>query len=207
MPQPSYQQISIRPRRPRSTPRRPPEILNRYSYVDECRSEAVDHHTIPPATAADLPAVLEIYSAGIAERGATFETDPRSESDLAGWTTDSQPFIVATQAGRVVGFARAGSYSNRYVYQGIGEHAVYVHPTARSQGLGRRLLSALCDESERRGLYKLTSRIFTDNHPSRAAHHAAGFKEVGIQRRHGRLEGQWKDCVLVERLLGQAAIT
>jgi len=47
--------------------------------------------------------------------------------------------------------------------------------------------------------------VFTDNGPSRAAHRAAAFKEVGIQRRHGKLDGQWKDCVLVERLLGAAA--
>jgi len=83
--------------------------------------------------------------------------------------------------------------------------SVYVDPGARGRGLGRALLLELCAVSERHGLYKLTSRIFTDNHASRAAHRAAGFEEVGIQRRHGKLDGQWKDCVLVERLLGPAA--
>jgi L-amino acid N-acyltransferase YncA len=67
------------------------------------------------------------------------------------------------------------------------------------------LLEALCDEATARGFYKLTSRVFADNAPSRAAHVAAGFEEVGIQRRHARLDGRWKDCVLVERLLGDAA--
>jgi L-amino acid N-acyltransferase YncA len=76
---------------------------------------------------------------------------------------------------------------------------------ARGGGLGRRLLAALCDEAERAGLYKLTSRVFTDNAASRAAHRAAGFDEIGVQRRHGRLDGRWKDCVLVERLLGEAS--
>ena len=165
-----------------------------------------DRLTIRPATAGDLPGVAAIYNEGIAERVATFETTPRTAVDLACWPTDDQPFIVAERAGKVLGFARAGSYSDRCVYQGVGEHAVYVHPTARGQGLGRRLLEALCVESERRGLYKLTSRIFTDNLPSRAAHRAAGFEEVGVQRRHGKLDGQWKDCVLVERLLGEAAV-
>ena len=60
------------------------------------------------------------------------------------------------------------------------------------------------DIYKRRGLYKLTSRIFTSNAASRAVHRAAGFVEVGVQRRHGRLDGEWKDCVLVERLLGEA---
>ena len=67
------------------------------------------------------------------------------------------------------------------------------------------MLEELAAEWERRGFHKLTSRAFTDHEPSRAAHRAAGFEEVGIQRRHGRLDGQWKDCVLVERLLGPAA--
>jgi L-amino acid N-acyltransferase YncA len=164
-----------------------------------------DPINIRPAMAGDLPAVVAIYNTGITERVATFETDARTEADLASWASDGRPFVVAQESGRVVGFARAGSYSDRCVYQGVGEHAVYVHPAARGQGLGRQLLDCLCAESERQGLYKLTSRVFTDNHPSRAAHRAAGFKEVGIQRRHGRLDGQWKDCVLVERLLGEAA--
>jgi phosphinothricin acetyltransferase len=67
------------------------------------------------------------------------------------------------------------------------------------------LLEALASASEVAGIYKLTSRVFTDNAASRAAHLAAGFEEVGVQRRHGRLDGEWKDCVLVERLLGEAA--
>ncbi|HEY3726605.1 MAG TPA: arsinothricin resistance N-acetyltransferase ArsN1 family A [Solirubrobacteraceae bacterium] len=162
--------------------------------------------TIRRATDDDLARVVEIYNAGIAERIATFETEPRVVGDVAGWVDDGKPFIVGEYEGRVLGWARAGAYSDRCVYAGVGEHAVYVHPAARGLGLGRRLLTELCAESERHGLYKLTSRVFTDNRPSRAAHRAAGFEEVGIQRRHGRLDGQWKDCVLVERLLAAAAV-
>jgi L-amino acid N-acyltransferase YncA len=164
-----------------------------------------DQLTIRPAQAEDLGRVAEIYNVGIAERVATFETAPRTVKDIAGWVEDGQPFIVAVDNGQVVGWARAGAYSDRCVYQGVGEHAVYVHPDARGRGLGRALLIELCAESERRGLYKLTSRVFSDNEPSRAAHRAAGFEEVGIQRHHGKLEGEWKDCVLVEQLLGPAA--
>ena len=111
---------------------------------------------------------------------------------------------MAEDGGRVVGFARVSPYSDRCVYEGVGEHGVYVDAGARGQGVGRRLLDTLAAEAERRGLYKLTSRIFTSNAASRAVHRAAGFVEVGVQRRHGRLDGEWKDCVLVERLLGEA---
>ena len=112
--------------------------------------------------------------------------------------------LVADREGRVEGFARVGTHSERGVYDGVGEHAVYVAADARGAGLGRRLLEALADVAADRGYYKLTSRIFTENAASLAAHRAAGFREVGVQRRHGRLDGEWKDCVLVEKLIGEA---
>ncbi len=161
--------------------------------------------TFRPAAEADLPAVVAIYNAGIAERVATFETAPRTAEDVAAWLWDGQPFVVAERDGEVAGFARAGAYSDSCVYSGVGEHAVYVAPDARGAGLGRALLDELATACEQAGLYKLTSRLFADNEASRAAHRAAGFEEVGIQRRHGKLDGEWKDCVLVERLLGEAA--
>jgi L-amino acid N-acyltransferase YncA len=161
--------------------------------------------SIRPATEFDAAAVAAIYNEGIEDRLATFETRPREAGEVAKWLQDGLPFLVATDGAEVVGFARVTPYSDRCVYEGVGEHGVYVARAARGGGLGRRLLEALCDEAERAGLYKLTSRVFTDNAASRAAHLAAGFEEVGVQRRHGRLDGRWKDCVLVERLLGDAA--
>jgi L-amino acid N-acyltransferase YncA len=161
--------------------------------------------SIRPATTSDAAAVAAIYNEGIEDRLATFETRPREADEVRAWLGDDLPFIVATNGDEVVGFARVSPYSDRCVYEGVGEHGVYVARAARGEGLGRQLLEALCDEAERAGLYKLTSRIFSDNTASRAVHVAAGFHEVGVQRRHGRLDGRWKDCVLVERLLGEAA--
>ncbi len=160
---------------------------------------------IRPATADDAAAVVAIYNEGIEDRLATFETRPREPAEVEAWLEDGLPFIVATAGDEVVGWARVSPYSDRCVYEGVGEHGVYVARAARGRGAGRALLETLCDEAERAGLYKLTSRVFTDNAASRAVHLAAGFDEVGVQRRHGRLDGRWKDCVLVERLLGEAA--
>ncbi len=160
--------------------------------------------TFRPATEADLDAVASIYNEGIADRIATFETEPRSAADLAGWARGSDPFIVAVREGRVVGFARVGPYSDRCVYEGIGEHAVYVARDQRRTGLGTELLRELTGAAETAGFYKLTTRVFTDNEGSLAAHYRAGFERIGVQRRHGRLDGEWKDCVLIEILLGDA---
>jgi phosphinothricin acetyltransferase len=160
---------------------------------------------IRPATRADAERIAAIYNEGIEERMATFETQLRSAGDVMGWLVDGFPVLVAERDGAVVGFARVSDYSVRPVYEGVGEHGVYVAREARGTGLGRALLEALADEAVRRDYYKLTSRIFAENTASRATHRAAGFREVGIQRRHGRLDGEWKDCVLVERLIGDAA--
>jgi L-amino acid N-acyltransferase YncA len=161
---------------------------------------------IRPAEPRDAEAIAALYNAGIAERQATFETRPREPAEIGAWFEPALPFLVAEDGdGRVVGFARVSPYSDRCVYSGVGEHGVYVGEQARGRRVGRTLLEALAAESERHGLYKLTSRVFTTNAASRAAHRAAGFEEVGVQRRHGRLDGEWKDCVLVERLLGEAA--
>jgi L-amino acid N-acyltransferase YncA len=162
---------------------------------------------IRPARHDDATAIAAIYNEGIADRVATFETRPRAPGEIAAWLDDGLPFLVAgPDDATVLGFARVSPYSDRCVYSGVGEHGVYVARSARGRGLGRLLLGGLCDAAEAAGLYKLTSRLFTDNAASRAAHVAAGFEEVGIQRRHGRLDGEWKDCVLVERLLGEAAL-
>ncbi|MDX6620639.1 MAG: hypothetical protein QOK36_3025 [Gaiellales bacterium] len=163
--------------------------------------------SIRPAERADAAAVCAIYNAGIAERQATFETAYRTLDDVFAWFDPALPFLVADGADGVVGWARVSAYSDRCVYEGVGEHGVYVSPAARGQQVGRRLLEALAAAAEQAGYYKLTSRVFTTNEASLAVHRAAGFFEVGVQPRHGRLDGEWKDCVLVERLLGPARLT
>ena len=92
-----------------------------------------DRLAIRRAQARDLAGVVEIYNAGIAERVATFEAEPRTIEDISSWVEDGQPFIVAISNDAVVGCARAGAYSDRCVYQGVGEHAVYVHPTPAAE--------------------------------------------------------------------------
>jgi L-amino acid N-acyltransferase YncA len=98
-----------------------------------------DQLTIRPAQAGDQKRVAEIYNARIAERIATFETASRDRGHQE-LDEDGQPSFVAIDDGQVIGWARAGAYSDRCVYQGVGEHAVYVDPSARGRGSGRTLL-------------------------------------------------------------------
>jgi L-amino acid N-acyltransferase YncA len=160
------------------------------------------------ATRADAVAIAEIYNQGIEERIATFETAWRSAQDIEAQLeekADRFPTVVVEQAGRIIAWAVAGAYRARPAYAGVAEHSVYVARHARGSGAGRAALEALAKEYEARGFWKLVSRIFPENTPSLALHERAGFRVVGTYRRHGKLEGEWRDCVIVEKLLGTAA--
>jgi L-amino acid N-acyltransferase YncA len=159
------------------------------------------------ATAADAVAIARIYNQGIDDRIATFETEPRTAEQIAQQLAakgDRFPTIVVVTSGEVVAFAGASPYSERPCYAGIAAHSVYVDRAARGQGLGRLALDTLCRVYEERGYWKLASRIFPENTASLALHQRCGFRVVGVYHRHARLDGAWRDCVVVERLLGEA---
>jgi L-amino acid N-acyltransferase YncA len=160
------------------------------------------------AVATDAEAIARIYNQGIAERIATFETEPRTAAQIAAQLADKGdrfPTVVVERDGQVVAWAGAGAYRSRGAYAGVAEHSVYVDRAARGTGAGRAALEALFRAYEERGFWKLVSRIFPENTASIALHERAGFRIVGTYRRHGKLEGQWRDCVIVEKLLGPDA--
>src|SRR5215831_15205732 len=150
------------------------------------------------ATIGDATAIAAIYNEGIADRIATFETEPRSATDIAGWFTGQHLVVVAeTGETEVVAFAASFPYSTRPCYRGIGEFSVYVRRDYRGRGAGRAVLAALIVVAKAAGLHKLTSRVFPENAASRALLKGLDFEEIGIHRRHGQLEGRWRDCVIV----------
>jgi phosphinothricin acetyltransferase len=154
------------------------------------------------ATIADAAAIAEIYNQGIADRIATFETEPRVAADIALWFAPRHIIVVAEngKAGSVA-FAASFPYSNRPCYRGIGEFSVYVRRDYRGRGAGRTVLAGLIEAAETAGLHKLTSRVFPENAASRALLKGLGFEEIGLHRRHGQLDGRWRDCIIIERLL------
>jgi phosphinothricin acetyltransferase len=153
----------------------------------------------------DVPAITAIYNQGIAERIATFETQPRTEPDVTAWLGTRFPVVVVADSQGVIAFAAASLYRSRACYTGIAEFSVYVEQSHRRLGIGRIALEALFEAAEKAGFWKLISRIFVENAPSRELCRALGFREVGIYQRHGKLDGVWRDVVIVERLLGEAA--
>jgi phosphinothricin acetyltransferase len=153
------------------------------------------------ATPKDAAAIARIYNQGIEDRVATFETRLRSEEDVCAWFDGLHPVVVVEQDDQVVGFGATSSYRNRACYAGIAEVSVYVARAARRGGVGRLVMQALLLEAEKAGFWKLVSRVFVDNQASRRLIASVGFREVGIYEKHGKLDGVWRDVLIVERLL------
>ena len=102
----------------------------------------------------------------------------------------------------MLGFAKAAPYDDRsHYYDGVAEATIYVERESRGQGIGWPLLDALVDAAGSRGLHKLTAKVFAANAPSIALFESAGFRTVGTHVRHGRLDGDWLDVILLERSL------
>jgi L-amino acid N-acyltransferase YncA len=158
---------------------------------------------IRPARPDDAERLAEIFNQGIEDRVATFETTPSSATDLEALIAAPPPLIVAELDGTVVAWAKIAPYADRHdYYAGIGEATLYVAREARRHGIGKALLEGLAAEATAAGYHKLVGKIFTTNEASIALVRECGWREVGVHRRHGQLDGEWKDVLVVERLLG-----
>ena len=154
-----------------------------------------------PASLDDAERIAQIYNEGIEDRVGTFETRPRSHDDVRAWFDGVHPIVVVEAAGRVVAFASTSTYRTRDCYAGIAEFSVYVARASRGQGAGRVAMAALIEVAAAAGFWKLVSRIFVENTASRSLMAKVGFREVGIYEKHGKLDGVWRDAVIVERLI------
>ncbi|MGH2994256.1 MAG: arsinothricin resistance N-acetyltransferase ArsN1 family A [Solirubrobacterales bacterium] len=157
----------------------------------------------------DAEAIAAIFNQGIEDRVATFETRHQHAEGWEQWLSAGDELVlVAEKDGGVVAWAAAGPYADRHhYYSGVAEATMYVERDHRGRGIGVILLNALADAAARNGTYKLVGKIFTTNQASVSLVRACGFREVGVHRRHGRLDGEWHDVMVVERLLGHARMT
>jgi L-amino acid N-acyltransferase YncA len=154
------------------------------------------------ATPADASVIARIYNEGIDDRVATFETRHRAADDVMQWLDGRYPVVVVEDGGgEVIAFAATSTYRPRDCYAGIAELSVYAARAARGGGAGRAAMEALFVASRAAGFWKLVSRVFVENTASRRLLRSVGFREVGVYERHARLEGVWRDVVIVERLL------
>lgn len=115
-------------------------------------------------------------------------------------------WLVAERDRETIGWAATMPYLLVPEYAGIAEFSVYVSGRHGGGGVGRLLMTTLMRDAESTGIHKLTSRVFAENAASRAVLEGVGFREVGTYVRHAQMDGEWRDVVIVEALLGDASM-
>jgi L-amino acid N-acyltransferase YncA len=146
----------------------------------------------------DWGQVRDIYLEGIATGNATFQKEaPSWEAWDNGHIKECR--LVARAEGNVIGWAALSAISSRCVYAGVAEVSIYVSQTSNVKGVGTQLLKTLIEKSEESGFWTLQSGIFPENIPSLKIHKKCGFREVGRRERIGKMDGVWRDTILLER--------
>ena len=155
--------------------------------------------------AGDWEDVRAIYLEGIATKNATFE---RNAPDWEDWNRNHLAIgrFVARENNQIIGWAALSPISKRSVYSGVVEVSIYISDHAKGRGVGKRLLNRLVEASEKAGIWTLQGGIFPENEASIAIHKACGFRIVGVRERVGKMDGVWRDVVLMERRSKTAGI-
>ena len=150
----------------------------------------------------DAEAIATVYNQGVEERVATFQPEPVAPAAFSERVEAGELFLVAEEGTDVVGVAWVSDYDPAHdYYAGVGEVTLYVERASRRAGTGRMLLEAIGTQAASAGRHKLVAKIFASNEPSLALFESSGYRQVGVHHRHGRLDEEWKDVVVVERLL------
>lgn len=156
------------------------------------------HFLIDDLRPSDWGQVRAIYLEGIATGNATFETQaPTWER----WDGAHLPFarLVARAAEEVLGWGALSPVSDRCCYAGVAEASLYVSARYQGQGIGTALLEATIERAEANDIWTLQAGVFPENHASLALLKKCGFREVGRRERLGKLDGVWRDVLLLER--------
>jgi phosphinothricin acetyltransferase len=160
--------------------------------------------TIRDAGPGDAAAICRIYNQGIQDRVATLETEERTPEERRAWLEargPRHPVLVVEAEGEVAAWGSLNSFNPRRAYDHVADFSLYVDRAWRGRGVGRRLLDALIARARALGYHKLVLSAFPWNEAGMTVYRRAGFREVGIYREQGLLDGRWVDTVVMEKIL------
>ena len=160
---------------------------------------------IRDATPDDAAAICRIYNQGIEDRQATLEVDLRTPAERQSWLAGRgprHPVVVAEVDGEVAAWASLEPFNARRAYDYVVQFSIYVAREQRGRGIGTALLEEVETRARALGYHKLCLGALNRNAAGKALYAKQGFREVGVYREQGMLDGQWVDTVVMEKILG-----
>lgn len=159
---------------------------------------------IRAATLDDVVSIRDIYNEGIEDRIATLEIETKSYEYMREWFLQHEgryKILVAKEGKQVVGWASLNPYNNRCAYNGVADLSVYITRTHRGKGVGGLLLTAIEDVAKENKFHKIVLFTFPFNLIGQKLYHNKGYREVGIFKNQGVLDGNFVDVMAMEKLL------
>ncbi|MBC5804869.1 MAG: GNAT family N-acetyltransferase [Candidatus Eremiobacter antarcticus] len=156
------------------------------------------------AGADDLEAIRAIYNEGIEDGIATLDYDVKTHAQMRDWfeqRSTRYPVIVACRDGQVVGWASLNPYSHRCAYNGVADLSIYVRRDARGQGVGTELMAEIEELARAKDFHKIVLHALTDNPAGRRLYEKRDFRDVGVFKEQGRLDGRFVDVIAMEKIL------
>lgn len=160
---------------------------------------------IRPASAADCPAILAFWNPLIETTTVTFSPSPHSVQSLAALMGERQgagrAFVLAEEAGQVLGFASYDQFRKGAGYAHSMEHTIILAPQARGRGVGRALMAEIEAHAKAGGAHLMVAGISAENTPGLGFHAALGYGLAGRVAQAGYKFGRFIDLVLMQKLL------
>ncbi len=156
------------------------------------------------AEAGDLPAITGIYRHAVETGFATYELEPPSLAEMTTrfetLTAGGYPYLVASEGGRILGYAYAGAFRPRPAYRFIVEDSIYLDPAAQGRGIGRLLMQELIGRCTALGFRQIVA-VIGDGRPDSASvklHERMGFTHSGSLKGSGYKLGRWLDTAFMQ---------
>ena len=152
----------------------------------------------------DLASILKIYNQGIEDRIATLEEDQKDIGYMTEWFYNHNgrfAVIVIQNNDEIVGWASLNPYSNRCAYAGVADLSIYIKRDYRGRGVGSLLLKEIECSAILNQFYKIVLFTFPFNNSGQGLYRKNGYREVGVFKNQGKLDGCFVDVMIMEKIL------
>lgn len=159
---------------------------------------------IRKATEMDIESIQIVYNEGIEDRIATLETETKDYAFMKDWFNKHigrYQVIVAEEEGKILGWASLNPYNIRSAYLGVADLSLYITRGSRGKGIGGKLLEAIHSIAKENDFHKIVLFTFPFNQLGQGLYRNKGYREVGVFKNQGILDGQYVDVMAMEKLL------
>lgn len=152
----------------------------------------------------DLPQIVDIYNQSVISSTATFDLKEATLEQRTEWFLQhygNYPLIVATVAGKVVGYSSLSCFREKEAYAHTVESSVYIDGAHHGKGIGKALMEEILCLGAKIGHHVVIAGITSGNETSIKLHESLGFVYIGCFKEVGFKFGEWQDVFFYQKFL------